>query len=151
MNKKPMRNPRKGLQQKYLVFLVNLKDQIAKNPYLSVSKIALEHRVPFDLVPALVDLEIIEGEWRTGRNWIGPEPDYIMVQQMREQAHENRHAKKPNPDDKYMGMDRELFEKQNPEAVRVGKGYIHKSPRRRWHSIFSGRLFIFKIKIYKLK
>lgn len=153
MNKKPMRNPRKGLQQKYLVFLVNLKDQIKKNPYRSVTKIAIHHRVPFDLVPALVDLGIIEGEWRSGRNWIGGEPDYQMVNQMRQQAHENRNKKKPEVDDKYYGKDRSLFEKQNPEAIRVGSGYFHKakSKSRKWRSIWSARFFTIKIKIYKLK
>ena len=35
MRKKMMRNPRKGIQQKYLAFLVNLRDQIIKDSYSS--------------------------------------------------------------------------------------------------------------------
>ena len=147
-----IRNARKGLQQKYLVYLVNLRDQIQKDPFVSVSKVASDHRCPFDLVPALIDLGIIEGSWSTGRNWIGDEPTYRMVDKMRRQAKENRTEKKSKPEDLYYGKPRDLFEQENPEAVRVGSGYVHKSPkRRRWCTIKTLTIFNLKIKIYKLK
>tara|TARA_R110001632_G_scaffold61599_3_gene148487 strand:+ start:429 stop:881 length:453 start_codon:yes stop_codon:yes gene_type:complete len=147
-----IRTARKGLQQKYLVYLVNLRDQIQKDPFIAVSKVASDHRCPFDLVPALVDLGIIEGSWSSGRHWIGDEPTYQMVDKMRRQAKENRTGKKQKPEDLYYGKPRDLFEKENPEAIRVGSGYIHKTEKvRRWRSIFTGSIFNLKFKIYKLK
>lgn len=150
MSKTRIRNARRGVQEKYLVFLVNLRDQMNKDRFVSVSAVAKNHMVPFDLVPSLMDLGIICGSRAEGRTWIGPEPTYRMVRSMRIACKKNRAEKKPN-EDKFYDVNRATFEKKNPEATRVGYGYYQKSNRRRWNAIASWRIFNLKMKIYKLQ
>lgn len=145
------RNHRKGLDRKYFIFLVNLKQAIELNEYLSINALLKEHCISLRVNGALYDLGIVS----RGRKkvWLETDPNLAMAQAVIIQVNETRNKKKLIPsDDKYYNTTHKEFQRLNPNAVRVGKGYYHPPKKERvWKQILSFRLFNLKCKFFKLK
>ena len=145
------RNHRKGLDRKYFIFLVNLKQAIEVNEYLSINALLKEHSIALRVNGALYDLGIVS----RGRKkvWLETDPNLAMAQAVIIQVNETRNQKKLIPsDDKYYNTTHKEFQRLNPNAVRVGKGYYHAPKKEReWKQIFSFKFFNLKCKFFKLK
>ncbi len=145
------RNHRKGLDRKYYIFLVNLKKAIEENEYMSINRLLKEHHIALRVNGALYDLGIVS----RGRKkvWLETDPNLAMAQAVIIQTSKNREEKKLIPnDDKYYNTTHKEFQRLNPNAVRVGKGYYHAPKKERvWTQILSFKLFNLKCKFFKLK
>ena len=148
MNK--IRNPRQGVVQKYFDFLIELRARLHKNPKYSVNDLVTRHRVGNNIIPALKDLNIISGNGRKGRQWIGGFPDYPMIYDIRVQIKKN-HESKLKPFKKFKPSD--LVHPVS--GKQMGVGNVHhpkaKSILRSWTLIKSLTIFKYKLRIYKLK
>ena len=142
-------NYRKGLARKYYIFLVNLKMEIEKNPYISVNYLLREHHIDIRLNSVLYDLEIITRGKKT--EWLALEPTIEMAQKCMSGVRAKRYTTKKESD-KYFNTTHTEYQKLNPNAIRVGSGYFHPTKKeRKWREIFSFKFFNLKCKFFKLK
>lgn len=145
-----IKNPREGIVQKYFNFLVELKATIQKDPTYPVIDLITKHKVSHTIIARLKELKIISGTGPRGRQWIGRNPDFDMIQEIRLQVRKVKDSKlKP-------------FEKWKPSDLvnpvsgkQMGVGNVHylksKSILRSWSLIKSLTIFKYKLRIYKLK
>tara|TARA_R110000787_G_scaffold148149_2_gene262045 strand:+ start:3870 stop:4310 length:441 start_codon:yes stop_codon:yes gene_type:complete len=144
------RNHRVGLARKYYVFLVNLKMEIEKNPYLSINLMLRNHHIDLRLNGALYDLNIVKRGRK--KQWLGYNPDLEMANKCIKQIYEKRKVQKIAHSEKYFNTTHEEFQKENPKAVRVGNGYFHPNKEKKfWSEILSFKIFGIKCKFFKLK
>lgn len=146
MNK--IRNPREGVVQKYLNFLIELRHEIIEDPKCSVNDIIDHHNVGSNIVPALKKMNIISGTGRKGRQWIGRFPDYQMIQELRIQIKRTRESR-INPFNRWKPSD--LVHPTSGKQMGVGNVHYPKSRSRTWSLIKSITIFKYKFRIYKLK
>lgn len=146
MNK--IRNPREGVVQKYLDFLIELRARLHKNPTYSVNDLITQHKIGNNIIPALKQLNIISGDGRKGRKWIGGFPDYPMIYDIRVQIKKNCESKL-KPFKKFKPSD--LVHPTSGKQMGVGNVHYPKSRSRTWSLIKSLTIFKYKFRIYKLK
>ena len=83
MNRKPLNN---RTIQKYLEFLIDLKQSIELNPKVKTSMIAKHHKVGHQIVSLMKQYRIIESS-KAGLKWGGKEPSVQMVKSILDAVH----------------------------------------------------------------
>jgi len=146
MNK--IRNPREGVVQKYLNFLMDLRHEINEEPTYPVHDVVKKHKVGHSIIARLTELNIISGTGPRGRKWTGRFPDYQMIQDLRLQVRKVNESKL-KPFKRWKPSD--LVHPTSGKQMGVGNVHYPKSRSRTWSLIKSLTIFKYKFRIYKLK
>jgi hypothetical protein len=153
---------KRGLVRKYYIFLVNLKGEIENNEEVSIFNLLRVNHIDTRLQKAIYQLKIVS----RGRikSWLVDFPTLDMAEACIKQIKINRDQEKiknlkpknlfsdQEKTDRYYNTTHKEYQRLNPEAVRVGKGYYHPiENKRKWREIFSFKFFNLKCKFFKLK